>query len=118
MNIPPVTPLPDLVSPTGAAPAAPTPQGRSAEEHTQVQAQAQPPRNEQIRKMVAELQDRFGSMSISVNFTTYGADDEKIAVVVSDQKTGKVIREIPSEELQKLYIKMNELIGMIFNGSA
>ncbi|MEA3417343.1 MAG: flagellar protein FlaG [Thermodesulfobacteriota bacterium] len=35
---------------------------------------------------------------------------------MSEKETGKLIREIPPEELQQLYVKMEELSGMLFNG--
>ena len=73
--------------------------------------------NEQIKTMISELQQHLAPTNISVNFSTYGERDEKIAVTVTDKSTGEVIREIPSEELQQLYVNMNELIGMLFNGS-
>ena len=36
-------------------------------------------------------------------------------IVVSDKETGKVIRQIPSEEMIRLNDKMEDYIGLIFN---
>lgn len=74
--------------------------------------------NEAVRKMVEEIQRHIDSMDVALRFSTYGAHQEKIAIAVTDRNTGKVIREVPPKELQKLYLKMNELAGMIFNNMA
>ena len=74
-----------------------------------------PVSNEQIRKQVTEMQSQISRMNVSLTFSMYGERGEKIAVVVSDKKTGEVIREIPPKDIQNLYAKMNELTGMIFN---
>ncbi len=73
--------------------------------------------DQQIKKMISEIQERLGAMNISINFSRYGEKNENIAITVSDKVTGEVIREIPPKEIQQLYMKMNELIGLIFNGS-
>lgn len=73
---------------------------------------------EQIQKIVQDLREQLVSMNIEVNFSRYGDNNERVAVIVSDKNTGEVIREIPPEELQNLYLKMNELIGMLLNGAA
>ncbi len=71
--------------------------------------------SERVQKMVQVIGEQLAAMNVSLNFTPYGENGEKMAVVVSDKNTGKVVREIPPKELQNLYTKMNELIGMIFN---
>ncbi len=70
---------------------------------------------EQIKQMAEEIQEQLSSMSISLNFTPYGEHKEKMAIIVTDKESGKVIREIPPKEIQDLYVKMGELIGIIFN---
>ncbi len=39
-----------------------------------------------------------------------------IAIVITNKETGKVIRQIPSEEMVRLSDNMEEFVGMIFNG--
>jgi len=72
----------------------------------------------QVKQMVDEMQSQINSMNVSLQFTPYGKHDEKIAIVVANKDTGKVIREIPPKELQHLYAKMSELAGMILNKNA
>jgi flagellar protein FlaG len=71
--------------------------------------------SEHVRRMIAEMQQQIDRMNVSLQFSTYGENGEKIAIVVTDKESGEVIREIPSKEIQNLYAKMSELAGMIFN---
>lgn len=66
-------------------------------------------------KIVAQLQDYIDRMNVSIAFTPYGRDNERMSIAVIDKDTGQTIREIPAEELQRLYVKMQEVAGMIFS---
>jgi len=70
------------------------------------------------RALTEEIQERMNKNSISLSFSTYGRGNHKISVTVTDKDTGEIIREIPSEELQRLSGKMEELVGMVFDGRA
>jgi len=72
----------------------------------------------ETKELAAKIQNHLNSMNIRVTFSTYGENDHRTAVVVKEQETGKVIREIPPEELQVLHEKMHELMGMIFSDRA
>ncbi|MCE5264218.1 MAG: flagellar protein FlaG [Deltaproteobacteria bacterium] len=74
--------------------------------------------HEELRQMVEQMQDQLDSMNVSLQYSFYGADGEKVAVQVVNRVTGQVIREIPSKEMQILQTKMSELVGMIFNDNA
>ena len=69
----------------------------------------------QVKQMVADMQGQIDSMNVSLQFSLYGENDNKIAVKVVNKDTGNVIREIPAKEMQALQYKMSELVGMIFN---
>jgi flagellar protein FlaG len=73
---------------------------------------------EAVKQLLAQIQSHMESMNISLSFSRYGKNGDSISVVVTEKDTGKVIREIPPEELQNLYTKLGELIGIIFNHSA
>ena len=75
------------------------------------------PDNAQIRQMIEEIRSQFNTMNLSLNFSTYGKHNEEVAIQVVDEETGRVIREIPPKELQKLSTKFDELIGLLFNAS-
>jgi len=72
----------------------------------------------QTEEVVARLQEYIDRMNVSLTFSTYGNNGERISVAVIEKETGKTVREIPSEELQNLYMKMQELVGMIFSETA
>lgn len=86
-------------------------QGKTAEAGTSLSTR-------QAEELVAMIQAHISSMNINVSFSTYGDEKERTAIVVTEKESGKVIREIPPEELQKLHMKMEELLGMIFNDRA
>jgi flagellar protein FlaG len=69
----------------------------------------------EVKQIVGRMQGQLDSMNVSLEYSLYGAKDDKIAVKVVDRNTGKVIREIPAKEMQALQDKMSELVGMIFD---
>jgi len=71
--------------------------------------------NQQARELTEEVQGYIDRMNISIAFSTYGEKNKKVSIIVSDKETGKLIREIPPEELQRLHVKMEELAGIIFD---
>jgi flagellar protein FlaG len=70
---------------------------------------------QEVKHLTEKIQDCLNRINISLKFSTYGENDERTAVTVTEKETGEVIREIPPEELQQLYLKMHELTGMLFN---
>jgi flagellar protein FlaG len=80
--------------------------------------EGEPVSTEQVKQMVEQMQSHLDSMNISLQYSFYGINDEKVAVIVVDRETGEVIREIPTKEMQALQTKMGELVGMIFNDNA
>jgi uncharacterized FlaG/YvyC family protein len=44
----------------------------------------------------------------SVSFSFYGSRNERVAIVIKDKETGKVIHEIPSENVQELHAWLEE----------
>lgn len=78
-------------------------------------AAGSPPAAQEVVQ-AAQVQEHITSRSISLSFSTYGKKNDKISVAVIDEETGKVIREIPPEELQRLSGKLEEMVGMVFDG--
>jgi flagellar protein FlaG len=76
------------------------------------------PNQEELKKLIENMQSDLDSMNINLEYFLYGAHDNRVAVRVVNKETGKVIREIPAKEIQALQEKMSELIGMIFNKEA
>ncbi|MBP5450759.1 MAG: flagellar protein FlaG, partial [Treponema sp.] len=66
-------------------------------------------------KTVQELQ-QLSDMALGhkVQFTI-NSELDKVIVEVVDPETDKVIRQIPSEDLQKIQIQMKHAIGLLFD---
>lgn len=66
---------------------------------------------EQVAKAVDEFLKTTGwNLKLKVN----GKTDRVVAMIVSEEE-GKVIKQIPSEELMALYAKMEEMVGKLVN---
>lgn len=91
---------------------------RSAESTKENSAKGNAVSAESMKKIAEAVQEQINVMNSSLSFQAYGKNNDKIAIVVTDKTTGKVIREIPSHEVQQMQAKLEELIGLIFNGSA
>ena len=52
--------------------------------------------------------------NVDLQFSVHKASGEMMITVV-DEITGKVVREIPSQEILELAAKMDEMVGMIFD---
>ena len=70
-------------------------------------AQINPLNKQEVEELAEKIQGSLDSMNINLNFSTYGKNDERIEVTVTEKDTGKEIRKIPPEELQQLYLTMN-----------
>jgi len=62
---------------------------------------------------LSAMKSSGGVVNRTLKYKVY--DKNKIAVAVLDKKSGKIIREIPPEDLQKLSVKMDEMIGKLFD---
>ena len=73
---------------------------------------------ETTQRVTEKIQGYLDRMNVSLKFSTYGEKNNKISVTVVEKKSGKVVREIPPEEFQRLQTRIEEVIGLIFNGKA
>ena len=88
-----------------------------------LKVQAEDPRNESIkpddmRAVVQQLKQVIEAASgRSLDF--YVDDEAKLSyVTVRDQKSGEVIRQIPSEEVRQLKARIDAMIGLLFDKRA
>lgn len=70
------------------------------------------------KKIMESLQQKLENTNVTISFSRYGREGENVAVTIAEKDTGKVVREIPPQEIQRLSLKMEELIGIIFNDLA
>jgi flagellar protein FlaG len=94
-----------------------------ADQARALKVQAEDPRNESIkpddmRAVVQQLKQVIEAASgRSLDF--YVDDEAKLSyVTVRDQKSGEVIRQIPSEEVRKLKSRIDAMIGLLFDKHA
>ncbi|MDD5170246.1 MAG: flagellar protein FlaG [Syntrophales bacterium] len=73
---------------------------------------------EQMKRMVEDIQRNLSNMNVGLEFSTYGKNNDQISIVVVEKDSGKVIREIPSKEIQSLYTKMSEIAGLLLHNRA
>jgi flagellar protein FlaG len=73
---------------------------------------------EHVKRMIEEINSQLRRMSVSLEYSRYGENGEKIAIIVANKETGEVIREIPSKEIQQLHNSINDLIGIILDQQA
>lgn len=69
---------------------------------------------EETRKLAEQIQKYLSEINISLSFDV---DDKThdIVVKIINRETGKLIRQIPPEELLKLRQKLEELVGVLVN---
>ena len=69
---------------------------------------------EAIEKMLAKVNEMAKSLNSKLNFS-YDDRIDKIVVKVTEGNTEKVIRQIPPEEMIRLSVKMDSMMGMLIN---
>lgn len=72
------------------------------------------PKPEQIADIVKAVNDSIHSLNQEVKFS-YNASIKSLVVNVVESKTGKLIRQIPPEDVINLQKKMSEVMGLIFD---
>lgn len=95
----------------------PLPQQKAAQQHAE-ESEQHIKDKARMQMMVEDIQRNLSNLDVSLTFSTYGKNNSQVSIMVVEKATGKVIREIPSKELQSLYTKMQEVVGMIFEKRA
>ncbi|ULQ59759.1 flagellar protein FlaG [Brucepastera parasyntrophica] len=89
---------------------------RAATETTQTtnDARSEQISEAQLRDAVAQIQNISDMFDRRLQFLV-STDLEKVIVKIIDSNTDKVIREIPSAEIQKLQARIKETLGLLFD---
>lgn len=66
-------------------------------------------------KMVDELNDYMNELQTTLGFSVTKDPHNQIIFQIKDRNTNEVIRQIPTEEIQKIKEKMNELTGLLLD---
>ncbi|MBW1824252.1 MAG: flagellar protein FlaG, partial [Deltaproteobacteria bacterium] len=72
------------------------------------------PSREAVEKALVKANEMAKSLSRKLNFF-YDDRIDKVVVKVMEGDTEKVIRQIPPEEMIRLSVKMDDLLGMLIN---
>jgi flagellar protein FlaG len=75
------------------------------------------PSGEAIEKALAKAQELARSFSRTLSFS-YDDRIDKVIVRVMEGNGEKVVRQIPPEEMIRLSLKMDEIMGMLINQDA
>jgi len=70
-----------------------------------------------VRQMVSMVNNFVQSVSTKIQFQ-FDPESEQSIIIVTEKDTGKLIRQIPSEEMLELIKKMEEISGIIFHRRA
>jgi flagellar protein FlaG len=69
----------------------------------------------QIADLTANIQNSLNMIhDVAMDFSVHKASG-RVMVTISDEKTGDVIREIPSAEVLKLSARLDEMVGLLFD---
>ena len=68
-----------------------------------------------VAELVADVQKNLNMVqNVDLQFTVHKASGE-VMVIVREESTGEVIREIPPSEMLNLAAKLDAMIGLIFD---
>jgi len=81
---------------------------------TNVKNADEKPSREAVEKALVKANELARKFSRELSFT-YDDRIDKIVVKVMEGDTEKVIRQIPPEEMIRLSVKMDDLLGMLIN---
>ena len=69
----------------------------------------------EMSEIMANVQNNLNMMhNVDLQFAVHGGSGD-IMVTVTDESTGKVIREIPPREVLNLAAKLDAMIGLLFD---
>lgn len=86
-------------------------QGKEAQEKRKVTI-------EEAAKAVREMQERLDAIGNTRLAFSVNEDPNAVVVQITDRKSGELIRQFPAEEALSLRKKLDELVGLLFDGKA
>ena len=93
-------------------PAGPVPAVKGGSEKPAPQADQRAQRT--LHEVVTDLNESMQSINTSISFSIDSAN-KKTVIKVSDASTGKVIRQIPQEDMLRIAAHLNELVGLLYD---
>jgi len=73
------------------------------------------PRSVDLKELAADIQENLKFINdVDLQFSVHKSSGH-VVVTVTDEDTGKVIREIPEREMLDLAARLEEMVGLIFD---
>ncbi len=70
---------------------------------------------EETKEITADLNEYMSDLQTNLRFSMYEKLDHQVVVEIKNRKTDELIKQIPSEEILELRVKMEELTGMLLD---
>ena len=70
----------------------------------------------EMKDITEDLNDYMSDLQTNLRFSMYEKLDHQVVVQIKNRSTDELIKQIPSEELLELRVKMEELSGLLFDG--
>lgn len=70
----------------------------------------------ELEKVLEQVQSRMDSIGSKLRFGLHQHQEvEDVVVQITDKESGELIRQFPAEEMIQLQVKLNDLVGMLFD---
>ena len=73
--------------------------------------------NVDLQKAVQEVKEFARTFTTKLSFAVDPNSNEAL-IFVTEKETGKIIRQIPPEDILKMQDRMNEIVGILYNTGA
>ena len=70
---------------------------------------------EEAKEITVDLNDYMNDLQTNLRFSIYEKLDHQVVVEIKNKQTDELIKQIPSEALLELRVKMEELSGLLFD---
>ncbi|MCD4741889.1 MAG: flagellar protein FlaG [Desulfobacteraceae bacterium] len=70
---------------------------------------------EETKQITEDLNEYMNDLQTNLRFSIYEKLDHQVVVEIKNRKTDELIKQIPSEEILELRVKMEELTGMLLD---
>ncbi|MDA3791465.1 MAG: flagellar protein FlaG [Desulfobacula sp.] len=69
----------------------------------------------ETEQITIDLNEYMTGLQTNLRFSIYEKLDHQVVVEIKNRETDELIKQIPSEELLELRVKMEELTGLLFD---
>lgn len=88
---------------------------QKTDETTQDKTRDKPLSAKETKQITEDLNEYMSNLQTNLRFSMYEKLDHQVVVQIKNRETDELIKQIPSEELLELRVKMEELSGLLFD---